>query len=117
MRCRQVVRNLVTNAMRHGGDRIWIEAERSGDRVLLHVMDDGPGVDPSLQDEIFLPYVSRPLNGRSPESVGLGLTVCRQLARLMKGDVRYSKADRTSFTLDLPAADGAREVAADQPTR
>jgi PAS domain S-box-containing protein len=105
VRCRQVVRNLVTNALRHGGDEIWIETEHSGDRVLIHVCDDGSGVDAELRDEIFLPYVTRPRNGRRPESVGLGLTVCRQLAHLMDGDVVYSRTDRTAFTLDLPRAD------------
>lgn len=104
MRCRQVIRNLVVNSVRHGGAQTWIESEVSDGRVLVHVCDDGLGVDPAVQEQIFQPYVSRPNDGRRPESVGLGLTVCRELSRLMGGEVTYEHTDHTRFTLDLPEA-------------
>lgn len=102
MRCRQVVRNLVTNSIRHGGDQVWVEGQADGDLLYLHVCDDGPGIEPDLREAIFDPYVSRPNDGMRPESVGLGLTVSRQLARLMGGDVLYSYAGHSRFTLVLP---------------
>ena len=37
-------------------------------RLQLEVIDDGPGVDPGMEDDIFEPYVSRPGNGRRPAS-------------------------------------------------
>lgn len=102
MRCRQVVRNLVTNSIRHGGDKVWVEGEVDGGLLYLHVCDDGPGIEADMREAIFDPYVSRPNDGTRPESVGLGLTVSRQLARLMRGDVLYSYAGHSRFTLVLP---------------
>ncbi len=102
MRCRQVLRNLLGNAVRHGGGRTWVECDLVDERVYVHVCDDGQGVDPTLRESIFEAYVSRPNDGLRPESVGLGLTVSRQLARLMGGDVEYQRTDHSRFTLALP---------------
>jgi signal transduction histidine kinase len=101
VRCGQVVRNLVVNSIRHGGETTWIESEVTADSVLIHVCDDGPGVPSEMEETIFEPYVSRPNDARRPESVGLGLTVCRELSRLMGGDVLYRRTDHTRFTLRL----------------
>lgn len=102
MRCRQIIRNLLTNSIRHGGNRRWVESEDVGTDLLVRVCDDGAGVDPTLQESIFEAYVSRPNDGTRPESVGLGLTVCRHLARLMGGDVEFDHPGYTRFTLRLP---------------
>lgn len=105
MRSRQIIRNLVVNAVRHGGEHTWIECEATDEQVLVHVCDDGSGVDPAVQSSMFDAYVSRPNDGQRPESVGLGLTVSRQLARLMHGDVLYSFTGHARFTLALPRAE------------
>lgn len=102
MRVRQVVRNLVSNSIRHGGSRVWVESQIDGAEVLIHVCDDGAGVDDSIREAMFQPYVSRPNDGARPESVGLGLTVSRQLARLMGGDIEYAYTGHSRFTLRLP---------------
>ena len=102
MRVRQVVRNLVSNSIRHGGSRVWVESEAEGADVLIHVCDDGGGVAESIRESMFQPYVSRPNDGARPESVGLGLTVSRQLAWLMDGDIEYAYTGHSRFTLRLP---------------
>ncbi len=102
MRVRQVVRNLVSNSIRHGGSRVWVESHFDGSDVLIHVCDDGPGVSESIKETMFQPYVSRPNDGARPESVGLGLTVSRQLARLMGGEIDYAYTGHSRFTLRLP---------------
>ncbi len=105
LRLRQILRNLLTNARRYGGDRIEIEMRRRGDRVEIAVVDDGPGVPPAEAEAIFEPYQSAHPPGTQPASVGLGLAVSRRLARLMGGDLIYRRRDGwTVFELSLPAA-------------
>jgi PAS domain S-box-containing protein len=105
IRVRQIVRNLLTNADRYGGERIVVRARSSGDAWVLDVIDDGPGVPASHRAFIFEPYQrAHQIAGRT-DSVGLGLTVSRQLARLMSGDLIYEKTSEWSvFSLTLPAA-------------
>ncbi|MEX1207040.1 MAG: PAS domain S-box protein, partial [Acidimicrobiia bacterium] len=103
IRVRQVVRNLLTNADRYGGDRIVVRVRNANDMWLLDVCDDGPGVPESHRDHIFEPYQrAHQVEGRT-DSVGLGLTVSRHLARLMEGELTYARAGEWSvFSLALP---------------
>ena len=104
-RVRQIVRNLLTNAIRHGGDTIEIRIDDADSMVALAVVDDGPGVTPEEAAHVFEPYQrGRPEEGLTA-SVGLGLTVSRRLAHLMDGDLTYRRLERTSvFELRLPRA-------------
>jgi len=113
-RTRQIIRNLITNAVRYGGDRVTVEAVEGEQRTVLTVTDDGPGVDPAQWESIFEPYQRAHEAPTQPASIGLGLTVSRQLARLMDGDLVYGYGERGSvFTLTLPASDpAAAKVAA-----
>lgn len=104
-RCRQVIRNLVTNAMRYGGDQVRIEARNGGGLVRLSVADNGEGLSSEDAARVFEPYESAHQERSQPASIGLGLTVSRQLARLMRGDLAYRNEDGWStFELTLPAA-------------
>lgn len=102
-RTRQIIRNLLTNAIRYGGARVEIEAIEDGALTTLEVRDDGPGLEESEWETIFEPYVRAHESPTQPASIGLGLTVSRQLARLMGGDLVYT-ADRPGsvFRLTLP---------------
>ncbi|MDH3261244.1 MAG: ATP-binding protein [Acidimicrobiia bacterium] len=102
-RTRQIVRNLLTNATRYGGDRIEIRVANGGTNATLQVRDNGPGVPPAKEDGIFDPYSTAHEHHGQPASVGLGLTVSRQLARLMGGDLIYRRDGSWSvFELTLP---------------
>lgn len=103
-RVRQIIRNLLTNAQRYGGPSVFIRAGKSGDKVWLEIRDNGSGVPESERVRIFEPYSTahRGVTG----SVGLGLTVARQLAELMGGTLTYSRERGESvFRLELPALD------------
>jgi signal transduction histidine kinase len=103
-RIRQILRNLITNAVRYGGDRIEVGASSQGGTVTLEVCDDGPGIPEELREKVFEPYQTAHTVVGVTGSVGLGLTVSRQLARLMGGDLAYDRrGDRTVFRLSLPA--------------
>jgi len=103
MRVRQITRNLVMNAIVHGGDHIMVATRCSGRRVRLEVSDDGPGLAPGDETRVFEPFQHGNREARGHSSVGLGLTISRQLARLMGGDLVYRReGGRTIFSLVLP---------------
>ena len=104
-RLRQILRNLLTNAVRYGGDEIWVELGEQPGSVEIVVCDDGAGVPPERAAEIFEPYVSAHADRSRPQALGLGLAISRRLARLMNGDVTYERRDGvTRFTLSLVKA-------------
>jgi PAS domain S-box-containing protein len=107
---RQVLLNLLSNAVRHSPDgaMISVTAERRGpERVAVMVHDTGPGIPHDRQDSIFEPFVQldRSLT-RTSEGVGLGLAISRDLARGMGGDITVVSApgEGACFMLELPAA-------------
>lgn len=103
VRIHQIVRNLITNAHRYGGESIAVAVYPDGDTAVLAVRDDGDGVPDEQIERIFAPFSTAHNDPQKTESVGLGLAVSRNLARLMGGDVLYRERDGwTSFELHLP---------------
>jgi two-component system sensor histidine kinase KdpD len=102
-RVRQILRNLITNALRYGGDDIEIVMSTDEHAALLEVCDDGPSLPEDEWESIFDPYYRYHGEPSQPGSVGLGLTVARGLAELMDGTLTYRHHDaRSIFTLRLP---------------
>lgn len=102
LRLRQILRNLLTNAIRHGGPDVRVDHWRAGGDVFIAVSDDGDGVPPDRVDHIFEAF-SLSEHGHA-ESVGLGLAVSRSLATAMAGEVFYDRRDgRTIMTVRVPA--------------
>jgi signal transduction histidine kinase len=103
-RVRQILRNLVANAVRYGGPPIAIAAWVTDAEVRIAVRDQGAGIPSEAVDRMFEPYARLGGHAGLPSSVGLGLYVSRLLARMMDGDLQYSRRDgRTEFFLTLPA--------------
>lgn len=103
LRVRQVLRNLISNAVRYGGPTIEVATRATGDQVEIVVSDDGEGVPREDESTIFLPYRRSTVTRRHASSVGLGLWICRQLASAMGGDLEYRRIhDVTEFVLRLP---------------
>ena len=104
-RVRQILRNLLSNARRYGGPNITVRAGRDESKVWIEVGDDGPGISETDRDRIFEPYTTaHPVSGVTA-AVGLGLTVSRQLARLMSGDLTYRcEEGESTFRLSLPVS-------------
>ena len=101
-RVRQIVRNLLTNAARYGGPNIRVVVTDAGDHTALEVRDDGSPLPEQLRSTIFEPYFRARQRKGVTGSVGLGLTVSRQLARHMGGDLTYDHdGSETIFTLAL----------------
>lgn len=99
----RILVNLLTNAYRHGGSSITIEARAGGDRAQLAVIDDGAGVPAELVASMFEPF-SRGDRAGAPGS-GLGLTISRRLADAMDGKLIYRRSGgRSRFVVDLRQA-------------
>ena len=113
LRTRQIVRNLLTNAARYGGSRVRISVSSLGDTAMLVVSDDGPGINLVDAERIFDPYYRSQTDVARPDSMGLGLALARQLARIMGGDLVYRRrAGWTRFELTLPTTmENARVLA------
>lgn len=104
-RVRQILRNLVTNAERHGGTAIVLRVETAADRVAITVSDDGDGISPELEETLFDAYARGTKDPGLTESFGLGLFISRRLALQMDGDLTHARsAGRTEFRLELPLA-------------
>jgi signal transduction histidine kinase len=104
LRTHQILRNLLTNADRYGGKVVKINVSSLGDTAVIVVSDDGPGINVVDSERIFDPYYRAQTEEARPDSVGLGLAVARQLARIMGGDLVYKRRGGwTRFELTLPA--------------
>ena len=106
---RQVLLNLLANAIKFTppGGRVGVNYETAGDRVHIRVSDTGIGIPPDRVAAIFDPFVQadRALS-RPHDGVGLGLSIGRELARGMGGDLTVVSAvgSGSTFTLTLPSA-------------
>ena len=109
LRVRQIVRNLMMNAIRHGGPQIRVSALADEDRVLIEVADNGHPIPDEERELIFESFYStQRVQGLAP-SVGLGLSISRRLAQMMGGELTYRHDQGWScFSLSLPKAPGAR---------
>nr|WP_035794919.1 HAMP domain-containing sensor histidine kinase [Kitasatospora mediocidica] len=105
-RLRQVLVNLLGNARHHTppGTTVTARAERQGARVLLEVVDDGPGVPPELLPHIFDRFARGDASrSRHAGSTGLGLAIVHAVVSAHEGEIAVrSTPGRTAFTVSLP---------------
>lgn len=105
-RVRQILRNLITNAKRYGGEHISVEMGTLSDSFAsIVIKDDGDPISEEDQKRIFEPYQRAKGQAGHTESIGIGLSVSQRLARLMGGDLTYGhQAGHSMFQLSLPLA-------------
>lgn len=104
-RVRQILRNLISNAVKYGGDHIRVRVGHDDADVYVSVEDDGNGVEAADRDRIFEPYSRAHDAPGLTASMGLGLSISRDLAQLMGGELAYSHESGWSvFTLRMPCA-------------
>jgi PAS domain S-box-containing protein len=105
LRLRQVLRNLLTNAVRYGGPSLRAIVKQNTLFTTIALWDNGIGIPPEDVEEIFQPYVRSSTGPALPGSMGLGLAVARKLSQLMGGDLAYHRRDNWSvFEMTLPTA-------------
>ncbi|CAN5203093.1 hypothetical protein BH18ACT5_BH18ACT5_05240 [soil metagenome] len=110
-RFRQVLRNLLVNARKHGGSAIKVRGGIKDGTYVCTVIDDGPGVPEHVRERLFSRFVH---TGEAPVimgSVGLGLAIVRELCRLMGCEVAYRRVrGETWFSVTMPMADAALDL-------
>lgn len=103
---RRAVRNLLENAVKHGGSEVLLAARPAADDiVLVTVSDRGPGVHPEDRERIFEPFYRRVDHDEGRDGgVGLGLALVRRIARAHGGEVhlRPREGGGSTFVLVLP---------------
>ncbi len=97
----RVLSNLGQNAIQAGATRVEINARRNGDRIVIEVSDNGPGLAPRAREQLFHPFTG----SSRPGGTGLGLAIARELMRAHGGDIRLERStgEGTCFRLTLPA--------------
>lgn len=94
---RQILINLIKNAVQAGARRITVAAEIDArEQTLISVANDGRPVSRESREEIFTPFFTT-----KPEGTGLGLSISRQIMRLHNGTLVLGRSDEseTVFTL------------------
>lgn len=103
----QILLNLITNGAKYTspGGSLTVSAESRNGTALISVTDTGPGIPDKMLSHIFEPFVQLDRRLNQPrEGVGLGLTISRDLARAMGGDLTVDSkmGVGSTFTLALP---------------
>lgn len=104
----QVVINIVDNAIKYTpiGSNIRIMTERQGDKAVIHIADDGPGIPDDVKPHIFdMFYSGANKVADSRRSLGLGLSLCKSIVTVHGGTltVKDNQPQGTIFTFTLPA--------------
>ncbi len=87
-----LLRNAVDNALRYTpeGGRVDLRVRAEGERAVIEVQDSGPGIAPEQLQRVFDPFVRLP--GAQSEGSGLGLSIIRQIAQRLGGEVTLQNA-------------------------
>ncbi|PZT93535.1 ATP-binding protein [Sphingomonas hankookensis] len=119
VRLRQILFNLLSNALKFTpSGEIALRVAATGDRLSIAVADTGIGIAPDRLEEVFESFQQADTSTtRRYGGTGLGLTICRNLARAMGGDIIVSSApgQGATFTVDLPLVTVAPEVVGTGP--
>jgi len=111
-RLRQLVMNLLTNAVKYtvDGDEIEVRADASDGVVEVSVTDNGPGISSDDQRLIFEKFGRGSHVGSSTPGAGLGLFIARSIAEAHGGSLRVDSrpGEGATFTVQLPPARRSR---------
>ena len=102
-----VLANLLDNGAKYSppGSEICISAHDAGDRVVICVQDEGPGIPAEHLDRIFQRFFRVMATGHRPAGTGLGLAICKGFVEAMGGTIcaaNRTDAPGARFTVTLP---------------
>lgn len=102
---RRMLRNLLENAQRHGGQGVALTLSRDPSGFVVEVADRGPGVSASEREAIFEPFYRSSQASESHGGVGLGLALVRSIARQHGGRAQClaREGGGARFVVHLPA--------------
>lgn len=101
----QVLYNLFSNAIKFSKDQLVIQTIINYDELQVWVMDNGPGIDPGMQELIFDKFFqARNQTLQKPQGSGLGLAICKRIIEMHDGRI-WVESDpvfATKFIFTLP---------------
>ena len=102
----RILNNLISNAVKYGaeGKFLGIALREEKEMVFVDVTDKGRGIDKKFAENVFERlFTMEDSRSRQVQGNGLGLTIARNLARQMQGDILLESIpyERTTFTLQL----------------
>jgi signal transduction histidine kinase len=101
---RRALRNVIGNALKHGGNATVTLSENAGS-VLIYIDDTGPGIPQEQMEDMFAPFMrAEASRNRATGGSGLGLTISRAIARSHNGDVMLANRNEGGLraTIILP---------------
>ena len=109
VRFKQILNNLITNAIKYNKDKgtVTITTEMRENQMLrINVMDTGKGIKEQEMKKVFEPFVRLDQNPAGVEGTGVGLTISKQLIKLMKGaiGVKLNSEGGCIFWIELPVS-------------
>jgi signal transduction histidine kinase/ActR/RegA family two-component response regulator len=114
-RLKQVLLNLISNAMKYGGhdSDVVVRVERDGVCAVIKIVDKGPGIPAEHMANLFTPFERGSARGSGIEGSGLGLALTKNLVETMGGTIDVDTGPGGStFCVRLPAAEsGPAQVA------
>jgi PAS domain S-box-containing protein len=114
-RLAQILMNFGSNAIKYGkpGGRVAFAVERRGARVRIAVIDDGMGIPEDKRDRLFEPFQRAGQEAGPIEGTGIGLTISKRLAELMRGTVGFTSevGKGSTFWIELPIEHAATTTA------
>ncbi|HYP86823.1 MAG TPA: ATP-binding protein [Polyangiaceae bacterium] len=121
-RLRQVITNLLTNAVKFtkSGGRIKIGLKQVQSSIEIAITDDGQGIEPEFLPHVFEPFRQQDSSiARRSKGLGLGLAIVKKLVELHGGQVAAESAGRgegATFRIWLPISPFRAERASEPPT-
>jgi signal transduction histidine kinase len=108
----RVFYNLLLNScqsVQANGGHVSVSVENTSNQLAIRVVDDGPGLDPSIRDKVFHPFVS---HGKE-NGTGLGLTIAQKIVQDHSGQlqVEESAPGRTVMCISLPSENALSAIA------
>lgn len=100
-----IVENLLDNARNHGANEVHLTLGQDGRRAWIECQDNGHGFAPERSESLFQAFESAHADNAATHGTGLGLFLCRRLARAMRGDLTGDSAGHgkgARFRLVLP---------------
>lgn len=107
----RILRNLVSNALKHGGGSARVRVRTRDMNADIEVSDSGPGIAQDDQERVFEEFVRLDGSANS-EGLGLGLAIVQRLAKLLDHplELRSSAGAGATFVVRVPIVRGVAEV-------
>jgi signal transduction histidine kinase len=90
-----------TNPSKDNNPTVWVSTKRVGDKVLIFVRDNGPGIPPKVLDKIFQPFFTTKPTG---QGTGLGLSLSYDIVKAHGGEITVNtkEGEGSEFVISLP---------------